>query len=456
MMNLRPLKLRLSRFFSSTIWELEPETFAGVRHHAVKYLQIFTLVIRDFRDDQCLLRASALTFTTILSIVPFFALTFSVLKGFGVHNKIEPLILNKVAAGSQEIVDRVITYINNTNMTSMGTIGLITLVITVISVLGNIEEAFNVIWGVKETRSIYRKFSDYLSVVITAPLLLLAAVSITTTLQSQTIVKWLVETSYLGDALLFLFRLVPYLIIWMALIFLYIFIPNTRVRFKSALIGGVLAGTIWQLAQWGYIHFQVGVGHYNAIYGTLALLPVFMIWIYTSWLIVLFGVEVVYAHQNIRTFRRDVRNPSFSYNQKELLALAILQNIAIAFHFERDSWTIEKLAENLDIPVRVVRELLSILMENRYIKSTDGEDPAFFPARELDHIVIKDVLDTLKNYGDECKVSPMTKGEMRLQKVLTRLDAGMAAALEGMTLKDMVSEAAPDGNNSGKSDNTLL
>jgi len=451
-MNHTPIKSRLFQFFSTTLWDLEPEAFAGFRRHALKYLQITALVIKDFRDDQCMLRASALTFTTILSLVPFFALTFAVLKGFGVQNKIEPLILDQVAAGSHEIVDRIITYINNTNMTSMGAIGLVTLVITVISVLGNIEEAFNVIWGVKETRSIYRKFSDYLSVVITAPLLFLAAISITTTLQSQTIIKWLVETSYLGDALLFFFRLVPYLIIWLALVFLYIFIPNTRVRFKSALVGGVLAGTVWQLAQWGYIHFQVGVGKYNAIYGTLALLPVFMVWIYTSWLIVLFGVEVVYAHQNIRTFRRELHNPSFSHSQKELLCLAILQNIAIAFHFERNPWTAEQLAENLGIPVRVVLELLSFLLESGYIRATANENPTYFPARELDRIVVEDVLETLKNHGDNCKLTRITEGELRLQKILTRLDSGMAASLKGMTLKDLVAGAPPAGNSSGGAD----
>ncbi|MGA2150857.1 MAG: YhjD/YihY/BrkB family envelope integrity protein [Geobacteraceae bacterium] len=453
-MNHTPIKSRLFQFFSTTLWDLEPEAFAGFRRHALKYLQITALVIKDFRDDQCMLRASALTFTTILSLVPFFALTFAVLKGFGVQNKIEPLILDQVAAGSHEIVDRIITYINNTNMTSMGAIGLVTLVITVISVLGNIEEAFNVIWGVKETRSIYRKFSDYLSVVITAPLLFLAAISITTTLQSQTIIKWLVETSYLGDALLFFFRLVPYLIIWLALVFLYIFIPNTRVRFKSALVGGVLAGTVWQLAQWGYIHFQVGVGKYNAIYGTLALLPVFMVWIYTSWLIVLFGVEVVYAHQNIRTFRRELHNLSFSHSQKELLCLAILQNIAIAFHFERNPWTTEHLAENLGIPVRVVGELLSFLMENGYIRATANEYPTYLPARELDRIVVENVLETLKNHGDNCKLTRITKEELHLQKILTRLDSGMAASLKGMTLKDLVAGSPPAGNSSGGADDS--
>lgn len=412
--------------------------FTGTKRHAVKYLQVMALVIRDFRDDQCLLRASSLSFTTILSIVPFFALTFAVLKGFGVHNKIEPLILDQVAAGSQEAVARIVTYINNTNMTSMGAIGLVTLIITVITLLGNIEEAFNGIWGLRETRSFYRKFSDYLSVVITAPLLLLAAVSITTTLQSQALVRWLVENSYLGGLLLLLFRLAPYLIIWLALIFLYIFIPNTRVRFKSALIGGVMAGTIWQLAQWGYIHFQVGVARYNAIYGTLALLPIFMVWIYTSWLIVLFGVEIVYAHQNIRTFRREIRNPFFSHSQKELLCLAILQDIAAAFHFERTPWTPEQLAEELDIPLRFVREILSLLVEAGYITATANEGPNYIPARELERIVIKDVLQTLKDYGDECRITRMTEGEKHLQEILERLDAGTAAALEGMTLKDLV------------------
>jgi membrane protein len=447
-MNLPTIKSRISSFFNTTIWDLEPEAFAGLRRFGVRYLQILTLVLKAFRGDQCLLRASALTFTTILSLVPFFALTFSVLKGFGVHNKIEPLILEKVAAGSQETVDRIITYINNTNMTSMGAIGLVALILTVVSVLGNIEEAFNVIWGVKETRTFYRKFSDYLSVVITGPLLLLAAVSITTSLQSQSIVRWLVETSYLGDLLLSLFRLVPYVTIWLALVFLYIFIPNTRVRFKSALLGGVLAGTIWQLAQWGYIHFQVGVAKYNAVYGTLSLLPVFMVWIYTSWLIVLFGVEVVCAHQNIRNFRREARNSSFSHGRKELLCLTILENVAAAFHFGKSPKTSVQLAEELDVPVRIVRELLALLMESGYLLENAGENPTYTPARELEHIAVMDVLATVRNYGDECRATRMSAAELRMQEILKRLESGMAATLDGMTLKGLVDESPPPSRQS--------
>ena len=305
----------LIHFFTTTLWKLEPEEYGGLKGRGVKYLQIMALVVKDFWFDQCILRASALSFATILSLVPFFALTFAVLKGLGVQNKLEPLILEQVAAGSEEIVEKIVSYINNTNMTSLGAIGLATLIVTVITLLGNIEEAFNVIWGVRETRSLYRKFSDYLSVVISGPILLMAATSITTSLQSQAVTKWLEANAYFGTVLFFFFHILPYLSVSIALVFLYIFIPNTKVRFGSALVGGTLAGTSWQIAQWGYLHFQVGVSKYNAIYGTLAVLPVFMVWIYTSWLIVLFGVEMVCAHQNIRTFRRELSWFAVWYNE---------------------------------------------------------------------------------------------------------------------------------------------
>lgn len=446
-------KRSIVEFFSTTLWEMEPDSYRGVRRYGVKYLQIMALVIKDFWDDQCLLRASALSFTSILSLVPFFAITFAVLKGLGVHNRIEPLILEQVAAGSQEIVDKIITYINNTNMASLGAIGLATLIVTVITLLGNIEEAFNVIWGVKETRSLYRKFSDYLSVAISGPILLLAATSITTSLQSQALIQRIIKASYLGDLLLLLFRLVPYLSIWVALVFLYIFIPNTKVKFKSALIGGVLAGTAWQAAQWGYIHFQVGVGKYNAIYGTLSLLPIFMVWIYTSWLIVLFGVEVVYAHQNIRTFRREVRSPSISHGAKELLTLAVLLEIAEAFFYDRPGWSSERLASELDVPVRMLHDLLEQLADAGYVVETAGENPTYLPARELEHISIAEVLTALKNYGGSCKITKITKGEEVLQELLARLDACGASALAGMTLKDLVVKSCAAEAGSGNCGN---
>ncbi|WP_236685550.1 YihY/virulence factor BrkB family protein [Geobacter pickeringii] len=353
---------RITRFVATLSEGEVPESFGPVRRRLFTSLQFAMIVCRGFFADQCLLRASALTFSTLLSIVPLFALAFAVLKGFGVQNTLEPFILSQVAAGSHEIVERIVTYINNTKVGSLGAVGLAALLVTAVTLLGNIEEAFNAIWGVRETRPLHRKFSDYLSVLISGPLLLFAALSVTTTLQSQRFVQWLIRTSYLGDLLVPLFHLVPYLSIWLALVFLYMFIPNTKVRFPSAVVGGMIAGTLWQGAQWGYIHFQVGVGRYNAIYGTLAVLPVFMIWLYASWLIVLFGVEVVYAHQHLRTLRREVRVPSVSSAVRERLALALMLEIARAFFQDIPPRSAAGLAEFLDVPERIVREILDGLV----------------------------------------------------------------------------------------------
>jgi membrane protein len=219
--------------------------------------------------------------------------------------------------------------------------------------------------------------------------------------------------------------------------FLYIFIPNTKVRLKSALVGGILAGSLWQGVQWGYIYFQVGVANYNAIYGTLAVLPIFMVWIYTSWLIVMFGVELVCAHQNIRTFRREIRI-SASYGLKELFALAILQSITEAFHYGKPPLSTDDISEELDIPLRLTRELLDILLHTGYLVQLAGDTPTYQPAREIEHIPVKDVLLTLKNFGGVYKITRVNDGEKLLLGLIAKAEAGAAVALSGVTIKDLI------------------
>src|SRR5512133_3827601 len=277
----------------------------------------------SFSQHQGPLRAAALTFYTLLSLVPLLAIAFSVLKGLGVQNSLEP-VLRQVAGDSQEAVSLIVGYVNNTNVKSLGVIGLVFLFVTAVSLLESIEESFNAICGVSENRSPQRRFSDYLSVIIVGPVMLLAATSITSGLQSKWLVRWIIERVYFGDKILLLFQMLPYVSIWITTIFLYMFIPNTKIRLASAILGGILAGTAWQITQWGYFHFQVGVANYNAIYGTLAALPVFLVWIYTSWLIVLFGLEVVCAHQH-RSFSLSGVLPTFwGRAAREELALALL------------------------------------------------------------------------------------------------------------------------------------
>ena len=254
------------------------------------------MLVKKFMADRCTTLASALSFSSMLSIIPFLAILFAILKALNVHTILAPILLSNVAVGSQEIVARILRYIDNTHVGSLGTIGLITLFLTVMATLDNVEEAFNQICMVGRGKAVHHKLRDYLIVIFAIPLLTALAVSLSTSLQHQGVVQWFLRLPGIGNLLLL--RLVPYLSIWIALVCLYLFIPNVRVRFRHAVVGGLIAGVTWQAAQWTFIHFQLGVSRYNAIYGTLALLPVFMVWIYTSWLIVLAGMEIVWHLQH--------------------------------------------------------------------------------------------------------------------------------------------------------------
>jgi len=253
-------------------------------------------LVKKFLDDRCPTLASALSFSSMLSIVPFLAIVFAVLKALDVYNAMTPLLLTSLVGVSQEIVVRILRYINNTHVGSMGLIGLIALLITVITTLVTVEEAFNQICGIERGKSVHHKLIDYLIVIFGIPVLIGLAVALSTSLQNQSVVQWFLNLPVIGNLLLL--RLVPYLSIWIALVCLYKFIPNVKIDFRNALVGGLIVGTAWQMVQWAFIHFQLGVTRQNAIYGTLSLLPVFMLWVYTCWILILAGMVIIWQLQN--------------------------------------------------------------------------------------------------------------------------------------------------------------
>jgi membrane protein len=426
-------RINLGSLIPPALWLLNPEAYSGWRRHLLRSLQTVTLIIRDFWSDRCLLHASSLAFSTILAMVPFFALTFALLKGFGVPSRIEPLILEQVTAGSQLMASRILSFINNTNMGSLGSLGLIGLIITVLSLLGSVEESFNVIWGVREDRTLSRKLSDYLSILIFVPVLILVAISITTFLENKGIVEWFTAREYLGEALLGVLQLVPYVSVWLAFTALYLFVPNTKVRLTSAILGGVLTGTVWQIAQWGYIHFQVGVGRYNAIYGTLSFLPIFMVWLLTSWIIVLLGVEVVYAHQNRRTLRLECHGKELSPAARLELALTLLVECALLFR-RGAPLSAEQMALELSLPLRQVKQSLEELERSGQLTRLAGDTPRWHPAQEPFTMPVSDVLHLLSSAGSRCSVPEASRCEELIRTVLTQASSGSTHALEGVTI----------------------
>ena len=441
MINFKAWLDKIRHFLIFGLWRIDPHELTRWRVFWLRQAQIFWLVIRDFNADNCMLRASALTYATLLSIVPLLALMFSLLKGLGVQNVLEPFLAQNLAAGGQEVVGEIFHYIENTQFGRLGAIGLIVLVLTVLTLLSNIEKSFNHIWRVQETRTLMRRFADYFSVVLLSPLLILAAVSISTSLQSQTLVQKLLETAYVGEAVLLLFKLIPFVVMWAAFIFLYLFMPNTRVRIKAALVGGVVGGTLWQLAQWGYVHFQVGVGKYNAIYGTMAALPIFIVWLYLSWMIVLFGVELTYAIQNIGTVRQDLGAEKVNFACRQRLALTVLLLIGEAFYRGEPAWSRERIGCELKLPPRVAGELVDGMVHLGLLTvlcDESGEEVRYQPARSLGALTVQGLFQELREDGASYPQNFRLPTRELVGDLEDQLMRAESSALGELTVQDLV------------------
>lgn len=428
-------------FLQHGLWELDPAELRAARHFFVKFLQFVTAVVREFIVDNCLLHASSLAFTTILSFIPFLAVMFALLKGFGAETDLEILILNHLALGSEEAVDAVFTYISNTSLAKLGTFGVISLLLTVLTLLNSIEQSFNHIWRVKETRSVARLFSDYLSITIFGPILILAAISMTTTLESQGLVRHLIGMDVVGKIILSLFKVFPYLAMWVAFSALYLFMPNTRISPRAALLGGAFGGILWQLLQWGYVTFQFGVTRNNAMYGTMAALPIFMIWVYISWVIVLLGLEVTFAIQNFRNIRLELRGETLSADGRESAALAILLYAAASFVRGERPQSIEDFAQHLNLSPRFTQESLSFLVQCGFLNEVaKGKDSlnAYQPAIDVGSLTLHDVLQRMRSDGEQLDLLRMGASGEVIREFQGHLVAEQRAALAGITLRDLV------------------
>jgi membrane protein len=434
-------------WFTSSLWQVEEERLGRFRRFFLRQLQLLVLVFREFLADRCLLQASALTYFTLLAIVPLFALTFALLKGFGAQQALEPIILERLTVGSEEMVGAIIGYIEQTNFGSLGVIGLITFLTTVVALLTNVEQTFNHIWGVGEARSPFRRFADYFSVLIFAPLLLLAAISMTTTLESQAFVQQLMEMAFVGEVIYFLFRLLPYVAMWAAFVFLYTFMPNVKVHLQAALVGGILGGTIWQLAQWGYVTFQVGVSRYNAIYGGMAALPILMVWIYTSWLIVLLGAEVAYAWQNQTIIRREMREQKINFLHQEMVALSIMMVVARTFLQGERPWGLHRISEALQLPPRLTRETLDELLRLNLlseVRLAEDEDFAYQPASSPQQLRVHEIFRALREDGVALNRLENIPEWRMVQELEERFNEAGRQALQDVTLQELTERLPPE------------
>jgi membrane protein len=404
-------------------------------------LRIAVLVARDFIHNLVKLQAMALAFKTLLSLAPLLAVVFSLLKAFGVHNRMEPALAEALAPlgeKGQEITRHLIGFVNQMSAGALGSVGLVTLFITVLSLMGTIEEAFNHIWRVRAPRKLARRFSDYLSAILVGPVLIFAAVTITATLQSHAIVQALLSFQGVGFVILSLLRLVPYLTLWGAFSFVYVFIPNTRVRLGPALVGGFVAAVLWQTVGWGFAVFVASSTRYYVIYSSFAILLLFLLWLHISWVIVLLGAQVAYAHQHIHYFFGERDALAQNAAGREKLALLMMLQVGQRFRLGLQPLTVAQVAAQLRVPVSVISEFLALFTERKLLLALAEED-AFVLGRDPATIPLKEIIDCVRGAGKNGKAQGRRGDpETLVDEILLETDQATARSLEGKNLQALV------------------
>ncbi len=415
-------------FLKGGIWRIRARTLSPRKFFLVRLARIILLAARGFHVNKCGLRASALTFFTLLSIVPAFAMLFGIAKGFSVDKLLEERIHDWL--GNQpEVADRIIEFsrslLQNTKGGLMAGVGLFILIWTVVKVLSHIERSFNEIWGIRQHRTLLRRFTDYLSLLVLCPVFIIVSGGVVVLINAK--VEALLEAvSFLGWLAPFVvpvLGLLPICMGWALFAFIYMYMPNTRVNYRSALVAGVVAGTLYQVAQWGYFNFQVGVAKYSAVYGSFAVLPLFLIWLQLTWFIVLFGCELAFAHQNVETYEFEPDCLAASPAFKRLVDLRIAQMLVRNFDQGRPPATARQVSHEIGAPIRLVNESLFDLVEAGVLTETPlatEKEVGYQPGRSIYALTLAQVGEALDHRGTAD--IPLLESE-QLQKIADSLEA---------------------------------
>ncbi len=400
---------KLTHFIANDLWKLDVDEMSKSRFLLIQQLRIFVLAIRGFNENSIMLRASGLTFYTLISIVPVIALSFAIAKGFGFEEMLNDQIHGYFDA--QEGVSEVLigfshSFLENSKGGVVAGIGIIMLLWSVMKVLTNVELSFNAIWGITKPRNWIRKFTEYLSIMLIAPIFIILSGGITVYISSAT--SHLLDNDsvfyHIGPFVQFLIELIPYFIDWLLFTFLYMAMPNTKVEFKHALFAGVIAGTAFQILEWVYITFQIGVVQYNAIYGSFAALPLFLVWLQSSWLIVLFGCEIAFASQNVKQYIYENEVNNISSHHKKKIALYLLLVINKNFNEGKPAYTVNSLCKQLKLPIRLVQNIVNDLLSTDLIMEAHTKEHklvGYTPARELNQFYASELITLLEKKGSD-------------------------------------------------------
>jgi membrane protein len=430
------MSAKLIERWRNDILHAELSDLGWVRRTTVFWVRLALGVIGKFLDEKLHLRSTSLAYTTLLSLVPFLAVTFSVLKGFGVQNQLEPMLtqsLEPLGEKGVEISQSILNYVNNLNFAVLGFMGIALLFWTVISLLTKVEEAFNAVWHVPGVRSLSRRFSDYLSVALVGPVFLVTALGLTTVLFSDANVQQLAGMQPIGQLIVAVGKLIPYLLICAAFAFLYAFLTNCRVRLVPALAGGIFASLAWYGVGQLFAHLVASSSKYSAIYSSLAAAVLFIIWVNIGWLIILVGAHIARFWQNPHLLRVGSAGGRPGQTHDEELALDVMYLIGHAYFFDEPRWNLERLAARgcCGSPDQI-EGLLKALAKAQIIVATNDEPESYLPARALDTLLIREIVAALRGpRSGSARPAPV-------REISAQIDTAVAASLAERTLLDLV------------------
>jgi membrane protein len=425
------------------VWGDDLRELTGWRRYLVFVSRVFSLLVKELMGGQLNLRAMSLVYTTLLSIVPLLAVSFSVLKGFGVHNRFEPLLYNlltPLGPNGVEITDRIVDFVENVKVGVLGSIGVVLLIYTVIALLQKIEAAFNFVWQIDHLRSLSQRVSNYLSVTLVGPVLIFSAVGFTAMVLNTEVTQQLLSIEPFGTLMFYGSKLVPYVLVCLAFTLIYIFIPNTHVQFTAALTGGVIAGVLWKITGWGFAAFIASSSRYAAIYSGFAIVILLLIWMYLSWLILLVGSQIAYFVQHPKYMTLHRESIVLSNRMREQLALQLMYLIGYNYIHDKAAWSFDRLVEYLDLPGEPVHRILSTLVAAGYLIEIDNEGmQSYLPLRDLEQIR---VIDLLADVRSSCESRLLGLQQLTTVKavaqLMSELNAAQQAALGERTLRTMV------------------
>jgi membrane protein len=442
---------QLVLFLEKGIWQISLRNLPRRRSWFIRPIRVILLAIRGFKDDNVGLRASSLTYFTLLSLVPVVGLGFGIAKGFGLEMYLERQ-LALALAGHEEVLKWVLSFsqtlLQNASGGMVAGFGMLILLFTVFMVMKNIEGSFNDIWQVKKSRHWTRMLSDYFAIMFIAPLFLILSSAATVFLNTQ-VHQLAAEFQFFGfwsPVLFFLVNLIPYVLIWVIFTIIYMAMPNTNVKFSSAVVAGIISGTLFQVAQWGYINFLIGVSVYNAIYGSFAALPLLLVWLQMSWFIVLFGAELAFATQNVENYEFDTETQNISPFNKKLLSTYVMYILVQSFMKGKPAPDSEKIANELEIPNKLVRSILNDLVEVGLVNEVQtfkAKQSAYQPALDIGQISIQMIMERLDRQGMDFLVAKNTEVFQSLKASLDTFRQHLAVSEQNLLLKDLaVSEIA--------------